>query len=423
MEERISMTGRDLDRQHVLRQVIDGQLTQLVAGQRLGLSDRQIRRLTRRLEHEGPVGLIHHLRGRVSNRRLPAVLLTPILDRIQERYADFGPTFAQEKLVKDGYTISRSAVRSVMITAALWKPKTRKSHHRDRRERRAAVGELVQFDGSYHRWFEERGSVACLLLAIDDATGRLMDGVFVDHERVETVMTFWRDYLLKFGRPVAIYLDRHSVYKTNRPIQNQGEPFDLTQFARAMDELDVPLIYAYSPQAKGRVERSFETHQDRLVKELRLAGINNPDQATQFLRDSYIPEHNQRFAVTPHSPIDAHRSIRPMDNLDRIFSIREKRILARDFTIRYQTKIYQLIKHQPITMFPKDDIMVETRLDQTLHLIRQGQELNFKQVTIPEPISYKQWVLPRTPKLPWHPPANHPWRRQTFGRQVITQNH
>ena len=266
MEERISMTGRDLDRQHILRQVIDGQLTQLTASERLGLSDRQVRRLTVRLETEGPAGLIHRLRGQISNRRLSSSALTLIIDRVRERYADFGPTFAQEKLTEEGYRISVTALRQAMINAALWQPKVYKATHRDRRERRASLGELIQFDGSYHLWFEDRGPITCLLLAIDDATGRLMDGVFVDHERVETVMRFWRDYLLASGRPVAIYLDRHSVYKTNRPIQSEGEPFDLTQFERAIAELDIELIHALSPQAKGRVERSFDTHQERLLK-------------------------------------------------------------------------------------------------------------------------------------------------------------
>ncbi len=422
MEERISMTGRDLDRQHILRQVIDGQLTQLTAGQQLGLSDRQVRRLVPRLEQEGPAGLIHRLRGHSSNRQLSQSFVTVILARIRERYPDFGPTFAQEKLREDGWVISIAALRQIMIAADIWRPKRRKSVHRDRRERRASVGELIQFDGSYHAWFEERGPTACLLLAIDDATGKLMDGVFTDHERVETVMHFWREYLLTHGRPIAIYLDRHSVYQTNRPVQHQGEPFDLTQFERAMEELAITLIHAYSPQAKGRVERSFDTHQDRLVKELRLAGISDPATATRFFREVYLPSHNQKFAVEPRNPQDAHRPLRPMDDLERIFSVREPRIVARDFTIRYQGTIYQLTENQPVTIFPKDRIMVEIRLDQTRHLLHQGQELNYREVTKPNPVNRKQWVIPRTPRVPWVPPANHPWRKQNFGRPLTAQN-
>lgn len=422
MEERIFMTGRDLDRQHVIRHVINRTLTQIEAGRQLSLSDRHIRRLAQRYKHEGPKSLIHRLRGRASNRKLSEPLINSVLNRINERYPDFGPTFAHEKLIEDGFMISLTALRAAMVSAGIWTAKVHKPHHRDRRERRAAVGELIQFDGSYHRWFEDRGSAMCLLLAIDDATGRLMDGIFVDHERVETVMAFWRDYLLTHGRPVAVYLDRHSVYKTSRPIQNQGEPLDLTQFARAMAELDITLINAYSPQAKGRVERSFDTHQDRLVKELRLAGISDPTEATRFFREVYLPKHNERFAIRSKSPIDAHRPVRPMDDLERIFSIRETRTVMRDFTIRYLSNIYQLTKDQPATVFPKDTITVETRLDQTLHLIHRGQALNYRQVAEPPPVAKTHWVLPRTIKPAWRPPANHPWRHQSnFNRHLTVQ--
>lgn len=421
MEERIFMTGRDLDRQHVLRQVIDGALTQLVAGRQLNLSDRHIRRLTQRYKRAGPKGLIHRLRGRASNRKLPEALINSVLNRINERYPDFGPTFAHEKLIEDGFSISLTALRTAMMSTSIWTSKVRRPRHRDRRERKASLGELIQFDGSYHRWFEDRGPTLCLLLAIDDATGRLMDGIFVDHERVETVMAFWRDYLLTHGRPVAIYLDRHSVYKTSRPIQREGEPLDLTQFARAMKELDITLINAYSPQAKGRVERSFDTHQDRLVKELRLAGISDPTEATQFFREVYLPKHNERFAIRSKSPIDVHRPVRPMDNLERIFSSRETRTVMRDFTIRHQSQIYQLTKDQPVTVFPKDVITVETRLDHTLYLIHRGQELNYRPVAEPQPIIKTHWVLPRTPQRAWRPPANHPWRHQNFSRPLTAQ--
>jgi len=262
---------------------------------------------------------------------------------------------------------------------------------------------LVQLDGSDHDWFEGRGPRCVLLIFIDDATSRILNGQFIPVENTFHLLSSAKSYLLKHGRPGSFYVDKDSIYKINRQASIEEELQDsqpLTQFTRAMKELGVDVITAHSPQAKGRVERGFKTHQDRLVKELRLAGISSMAQANRFLWETYIPNHNRRFSVAPACAKDAHRPLLKSHKLDQILSIRNPRVLAHDFTLRCQNTFYQLLKDQPCRVRPKHTILVESRLDGSNHLLFKGLYLNFK-------------IIPKKPYAPFY--AN----KKKFQRPVL----
>jgi transposase len=381
-EETISMKTQDIDRMSVIQAVLEKRLKQRQAAKRLDISTRQVRRLSRRLKREGARGLLHGLRGRPSNHRLATKELSKGLRHITKLYADFGPTLAHEKLRKiHQIKLSLSRVRRGMIAEGLWTPSREGKRHRAWRERRSSVGELVQLDGSDHDWFEGRGPRCALLIFIDDATSRILYGQFVTVEDTLNLLGATRNYLRLHGRPVAFYVDRDSIYKVNRQATVEEELKDaepLTQFTRAMGELTIGMIFAMSPQAKGRVERGFRTHQDRLVKELRLAGISTMEEANEFLRDVYMPDHNRRCAVAPAHPGDAHRPLLRGHCLAEILSVRVARGVAQDFTIRYQNQFFQILAEQKIRVRPGNSVEVETRLDGSLHLRFKGVYLRFK---------------------------------------------
>jgi len=424
MQEKIIMSGKEIDRYHIIRQIIDKQLLQITAAATLGLSDRQTRRLQRKVEKEGAKGLIHLSRGQPSHHKLPDAFAKKVIDKIREKYSSCEPTFTSEKLFEnEGLKISVTAIRNLMIKEGLWLPKKRGTRHRKLRERKSAYGEMIQFDGSDHDWFEDRGPRCTLLLGIDDATGKLVHGLFAEKEALRSVFSCFREYFQKHGRPASIYLDRHSIYKTERPIQGNGKTFEETQFARAMAELDIKIIYAYSPQAKGRIERSFGTHQNRLVKELRLAGINTLDGANQFLNEIYLPKHNRRFAVTPKSSANLHRPLRPADNLDHILSLRSERLVTNDFTILYEKEIFQLERFQPVNIFPKTKVIVEEWIDESVHLFCREKELNWHRTEKPLPVRKDEWVIPARPKSSWKPPITHPWKRKFLVKQTAATGH
>ena len=382
MEEKLTMSIQEFDRWHVIRNVLAKRLTWTQAAGQLKLSLRQVARLCRRIRRDGKRGLIHGLRGHPSNHRLPAGVLSRAVALVKRHYPDFGPTFAQEKLVQvHNVTVSVSSLRKAMVADGHWK--TRKQHpfYRAWRERRPCVGELVQLDGSDHDWFEGRGPRCVLLPYVDDATSRVLYGQFIPVEDTLNLMAATKIYLETCGRPLAFYVDKDSIYKINRQANVEEELRDaqpLTQFTRAMGELGIEVITANSPQAKGRVERGHGTHQDRLVKELRLAGISTPEKANPFLRDVYFPSHNARFAVAPANPTDVHRPLLKIHRLHEILSLRSPRVLAHDFTLRYQHRTFQLLADQPCRVRPGANIDVETRLDGSTHLRLKDRYLNFK---------------------------------------------
>lgn len=310
-----------------------------------------------------------------------------------------------------------------MIDEGLWKPRSKKkaSAHRAWRERRSCYGEMIQFDGSYEQWFEDRGDTQCLLAAIDDATGRVTKAAFAEHEGVFPVFRFWSAYLQNHGKPRSIYLDKFSTYNVNHALAKENSD-TLTQFERAAGELRIDLIKANSPQAKGRVERLFHTLQDRLIKELRLANISTVEEANTFLEKIFIPKFNARFAVEPRNTTDMHRrlTLKERAHLPSIFSRHTERTVLNDFTFSFKNQWIQLTKEQPVTIFKKDVVIVEEHLDNSIHVRLRSKYLKYT-------------LLPKRPeraharaKQPWviaaskahTPPPNHPWRHIVYANTL-----
>jgi transposase len=460
--DRIEMSLRERDVLKVMSTVLEGRRTQKEAARLLQRSVRQVRRLRRRLEREGDAAVIHGLRGRPSNRRLGEELRREVLRIYRREYGDFGPTLASEKLSQRGLEVSRSTLHRWLVEAGLWKGRRRRAKHRSRRPRRACFGEMVQADGSVHEWLEGRGEAMTLLVLIDDATSKTV-AKFHPAETTEGYMELLKTYLRKHGRMVSLYADRHSIFQA--PPKFEGEPAEPTQFARALAELGIELIPAHSPQAKGRVERFNGTAQDRLVKELRLAGACTIDEANGVLKETFLPWFNRWCTVKPASATDAHRRLYPTMNLAAILSHQDQRTVANDYTIRYHGQTWQL----PPPALPGlrgGKVTVERRLDGTTHVRFKGKYLKYEPVIgedkalgapPPDPRSLSHQGIPaeegaaggkgkgraaaaaqpsavhpprgrsgRTPAEPcppsgkeehkrkrrYRPPANHPWRKR-----------
>ncbi len=411
------MTNKEELRTVVLKELVCGQINGTDAAGKLKLKIRQVKRIKRAYVQKGREGLIHQSRGVEGHRKTPASMEKQVVEIIRRDYHDFGPLLASEKLHDiHGIKLGRETIRQMMIKASIWKARPkRRPDYRCWRERRCGYGELDQFDGSYHGWFEGRNPQlpeVCLLASIDDATGKITDAVFGMNEGVIEVFGFWKSYVLVHGIPVAVYLDKFSTYKINHPSAvDNHEP--MTQFQRVTKELDMDLITAHSPQAKGRVERLFKTLQDRLIKELRLQGISTIRQANIFLKDIFIPWFNSRFAVEPRSAVNMHRMIGDTVkiNLSSIFSQQSVRSINNDFTIRFKNTWYQLKEIQPTTIYKSDKVIMEERLDGTVHIGCNGEYL--KAFVLPEqPKKQKtQPLILTTHTLNWKPAADHPWRQ------------
>jgi transposase len=349
------MSGRELARAGVLARVKAGTLTLRSAGALMGVSYRQAKRLYQRYRAGGAKALRHRNVGRVSNRASAGRVRTRVLSLIREKYSGggdkrFGPTLAAEHLAsEDGVHIDHETLRRWMLAAGLWSRARKRSPHRRRRERKAHFGELVQLDGSFHRWCEDRGPASCLLTLVDDATGRSL-GRLGAQETIWAAVDVLRAWMARYGIPQALYTDWKNVY-ARRPNQEERdtgiEP--LTQFGRMCAQLGIRIIPANSPQAKGRIERNHGTHQDRLVKKLRRQRIADVDAANRFLTDVYWAEHNRRFAQAPRSVDDFHRTIPRGTSLDRVFRLEDTRTVSNDWVVRYNNRLFQLERqsHRP----------------------------------------------------------------------------
>lgn len=337
----ILMAISDLDRLKVIQSVIDGHLKPGRAAERLGLTDRQIRRLVNRVRAEGPPGIVSRRRGKPGNNRLQDDLAKMALNLIRTRYDDFGPTLACEKLREiHGLYLSKETVRKLMADAGLWIPrKLRAASVYQPRNRRHCLGELIQIDGSDHHWFENRAPACTLLVFIDDATSRLMHLHFTYSESTFSYFEAMRRYLELHGKPQAFYSDQASVFRVNHKHATTGDGH--TQFGRALFELNIESICANSSQAKGRVERANLTLQDRLTKELRLKGISTIPEANAYV-PSFIEDFNRRFAKPPRNDWNAHRALRQDENLDTILTVREKRKVSNALTLQYDKTIYMI---------------------------------------------------------------------------------
>jgi hypothetical protein len=339
--EVITVSMRELDRLKTVQAVVDKMLRPNVAAKRLQISGRQLRRLVQRYLEQGPSGLLSQHRNRPSNHQLRDGIADQAIQLIREHYVDFGPTLAAEKLAEcHGLRLAKETIRQLMIANGLWVPRSQRPPKiYQPRHRRACVGELIQIDGSDHRWFEDRGPACTLLVYVDDATSRTMELYFTPSESAFSYFHATREYLERFGKPMAFYSDKASVSRVNKKDAHGGDGH--TQFGRALYELNIEGICANSSQAKGRVERTHLTLQDRLVKELRLRGISNKDDANAFA-PQFMTDYNRRFAKPPKSPHDVHRPIREDENLDMIFAWREPRCVSKSLTLQYDKKLYLL---------------------------------------------------------------------------------
>jgi hypothetical protein len=424
MEEVIGMNRHEINRHHIIRNVLEGKATQAEAARILGVTDRQVRRICARVRAKGAQGVVHQLRGRASNHQIDPERIEKALCALHDPlWEGFGPTFAKDKLKElHGIQLGRETLRKLMTQAGLWQPHRQGPRHRAWRERRACVGMMVQLDGSDHDWFEGRGPRCVLLIYIDDATSRILYGEFVTVEETFTLMRSTWNYIKRCGRPVALYVDKDSIYKINWAAKYESLERDenaKTQFTRAMDDLGIEVITANSPQAKGRVERGFGTHQDRLVKELRLRGISTMAAANLYLWQHYLPQHNARYSVSPAATSDAHRPLLVGHRLEQILSLREQRTVMNDYTLSYGGKFLQVLEHQPVRVDPGDKVEVENRLDGSQHLRFKGTYLNFKGIQKrhyrpfleAQPSHGKQRDDHRNKGVGSKPAKNHPWRR------------
>jgi Winged helix-turn helix len=330
----LSMSKQEFDRLDVLLRVRSGRLRIGDACELIGLRRRQVFRLLRELKQDGAASVLSRRRGKPSNHRLPAEVRTLALSLVRERYADFGPTFAAEKLADlHGCSVSRETLRGWMIADGLWIDRRHRlpSPHQPRR-RRDCLGELIQIDGSEHAWFEARGEACTLLAFVDDATSRLMQLRFVASESAFDYFRTTRAYLEAHGKPVAFYSDKHNIFRVNAKDAVGGD--GITQFGRALVELNIDIICANSPQAKGRIERAFGTLQDRMVKELRLADISTIAAANAWLPE-FIAGYNARFGRAPANAKDLHRPLTAADDLDEILAWREARTVTNNLTLHY----------------------------------------------------------------------------------------
>lgn len=416
-QELISMTEKELLRHGIIKSLIDGAINGTDAAKQLSLSIRQTKRLKAKVIKNGARGLIHGNRGRESNRCFDDTIIEKAKKHLKEKYYDFGPTFASEKLSEDHkIKINKETIRDIMTEMGLWHPRPRKQPKQKHfwRPRKDNYGELEQFDGSYHKWFGE--DETCLLLSVDDATGKITHGQFGYNESVMAVFDFWWGYLEHNGLPISIYLDKFSTYKINHKNASDNEDL-ITQFQRATRHVGVKLIFAHSPEAKGRIERMFETLQDRLVKELRLAGITTINEANKFLQE-YIPIFNAKFAVVPARRANLHKTLsqKTKEQLPRIFSIQNKRQVNNDYTVMFKNNFYQLNDTQPTTVYKKDAVIVEEHMNGNLKINLHGYYLNYlklpkkpeKEININLPA-----LTVRKPNN-WKPPLHHPWRTYSF---------
>ena len=361
------LSGKERDRLKVLHEVREGHLTQREAAGQLGISDREVRRLLVRTAEEGDRGVMHRLRGKASNRRLPASLRARVLKLVKVKYPGFGPTLACEYLAeKEGLELSKETLRQWMIAEGLRRVRRRRVEEvHTWRPRRSCRGELVQWDTSVHDWLEGRGPRLYLAAMIDDATS-IAYAHFVEQDSTEANLRVLWGYLERWGRPVEFYTDKSSLFTVNRPVVEAADEAvkeELTQIGRAFRELGIGWIAAHSPQAKGRIERFFGTAQDRLVKGLRVARASSLEAAQTYLQEEYLPHWNQTFTVLPAASSDAHRRLRAEHELASILSIVEERTVTPDYTIRYQGKAYQIARGDVRPGLRGGRVRVERRLD------------------------------------------------------------
>ncbi len=394
----------------ILGEVKKGRMSLAEGGTLMGLSYRQTKRVWRRFKTSGEAGLVHRSRGRPGGRRKEAKLRQQVLARYAQRYPDFGPTLAAEKMMKEGLDVDHETLRRWLIKEGRWQAGSKRPRHRAWRERKASFGQMVQMDGSLHDWFEGRREKAVLMVMVDDATNQT-GARFFEEETTRAAYDIFETWVEAHGVPSSLYVDRDSIYRCERvetvEEQETGQK-PLTQFGRAMKDLGVELIMAHSPQAKGRVERRNGLLQDRLVKELRLAGINDLNKANEFLAEKFLPALNGQFTVQARSSLDMHR--KSARNLDEVLSWEEKRVVAEDWTVVWNGVWFQIHpKHERLDL-AKRSVTVREHRDGRLQWLYAGHELSVEglperpQRAKPEPRRVGRTRLAK-------PAKEHPWRK------------
>jgi transposase len=410
----LTMSTKEIKRSEILRMADEKRITQRRGAKRIGVTTRHFRRLLQRYRKQGPEGIISGHRGKPSNNRMPVEKRKKILEEINTNYSDFGPTLASEKLCeRNGIKVSKETVRQIMIEEGLHKPKVRQEEEpHPLRERMKHRGELVQIDGSPHAWLEDRAERACLLVFIDDATSEILAAKFVPSESYFAYVGLFKTYFHQHGLPKAFYSDRFSVFRVNHP--NVTTTDAQTQYNRAMKELGIEAFYAGSPEAKGRVERVNQTLQDRLVKEMRLEGICDYEQANEFL-PGYLVKHNHRFAVQPRSPIDRHEPLRPENDLDLIFTKRQTRTLSKNLDFQYDRVVYQIQTDRPTYALKNRKVTVCENEKGKITVLLNNNPIQFKRFhrqPKQNPVASSKDIERRAYK----PAKDHPWR--TYGKKI-----
>jgi len=408
------MSAKELDRLNVMQQLDEKRMTQKEAARILGVGVRHIKRMLKAYRKQGAAGLVSKHRGRESNNRLSESTRQQAVNLLKTRYRGFGPTLAHEKLVERNHLcLSDESVRKIMIEEGLWKPRKVKivAVHQ-LRERRACFGELVQIDGSPHDWFEGRDDPCVLLVFIDDATGRLGRLLFVDSESFFSYSQAAEGYFRQHGKPLAFYSDKHGIFRVNQP--SVGKTDALTQFGRAMRELDIQIICANSPQAKGRVERVIQTLQDRLPKEMRLRGISSREAGNAYLPE-FIQDFNARFGEEPRSAVDAHRPLTAKDDLATILTWQEARTVSKNLTVQFEKVVYQIQTERPSYALRNASLTVCVNAQQQVTLLYKGKSLPYEiyhQQAKQSAVAMAKDVDAALKERTYAKPApDHPWRK------------
>jgi transposase len=377
------MSKKERRRMRVLEKVKLGLITLKEAAPLMGVSYRQAIRIKDRYERIGASGLVHCSRGRESNRKIDPEVREAIVKRYEERYKGFGPTFAMEKLEGEGYRIHHETLRRWLLEVGLWQRHRKRSGYRQRREPKRRFGEMVQLDGSEHQWFEDRGGKSFLMSMVDDAT-KITHAFLSEAESTEAAMRLLWGWIERYGIPMSLYCDRKRVYITDREptLEEQLEGKEpLTAFGKACEKLGIDIITAYSPQAKGRVERRHGVFQDRFVKELRLREISGIEEANEVLANGFVEDLNRRFTIPAIDPHDAHVKIHKRGDLRTIFCFEETRTVSNDWVVRYSNRYFQLLQKKRVEIHPKMKVIVAEWLDGSIHILYKKKELPYDEIT------------------------------------------
>ena len=416
-KEIVVMSQGECHRLHIVRKAIDKELTQVEAAEILDLSYRQIKRIVKQVREEGDTGIAHKLRGKKSNRAIAVQVKEKVLKLYKEKYPDFGPLLASEKLLElNKINVNDETLRKWLLEAGLWQLSRKQRKHRRWRERKHRLGTMLQGDGSHHDWFEGRGPKCVLMGWIDDATSHAY-ARFYEYEGTLPAMDSFKRYTKKYGLPHSVYLDKHPTYKSpaKRTIEDELKNIEhLSQFQRALKELAVKVIHAHSAPAKGRIERLFRTFQDRVIKEMRLKGIKSIKEANEFLR-YYLPVYNKRFSVVALKPGNLHRAVSADIDLNRILCIKTKRSLRNDFTVAHDTKLYQVL--DDITT---KKVTVEDRVNGKRFIVYKDKDLKYKEIT-QRPAKKSSKAQKVKARKSCVPAKDHPWRKFKIKKVFSTQ--